>query len=124
GMRKIKVGGLAGGFFIFAGIVMAFTGIEKIFPADRLPEDDGYEEVIGCAPPGAVLTPISYADRKIVPLPGWGNHSWKITSASDSAQFYFDQGLNLFYSFHIQESRASFEEAIRHDPDCAMAYWG
>ncbi|AKD58697.1 hypothetical protein SD10_21160 [Spirosoma radiotolerans] len=60
----------------------------------------------------------------IVPLPGWGNHSYKITTSSDSAQFYFDQGLTMYYSYHMKEAMASFKEAARLDPACPMAFWG
>jgi len=60
----------------------------------------------------------------IPPLPGWGSHRWKISTGSDSAQFYFDQGINLYYAFHTLESRASFAKAIRFDSLCAMAYYG
>jgi hypothetical protein len=30
----------------------------------------------------------------------------------------------LTYAFNHQEALRSFKEAVRHDPDCAMAYWG
>ena len=57
-------------------------------------------------------------------LTGWGNYSWKITTSSDSAQIYFNQGINMYYAFHIIESRASFDKATQFDPTCAMAWWG
>ena len=60
----------------------------------------------------------------ICPLPGSGNHHWKISSASDSAQFYFDQGINTYYGFHIIESLASFKKAARFDPKNPMVWWG
>jgi tetratricopeptide (TPR) repeat protein len=63
-------------------------------------------------------------DDQIQPLPGWGNYSWTITTTSDSAQFYFNQGINMYYAFHIIEARASFDKATRLDPACAMAWWG
>ena len=63
-------------------------------------------------------------DQVIPRLTGWGNYSWKISTSSDSAQSYFDQGLNMYYAFHIIESRASFDKAIRFDSNCAMAWWG
>ena len=47
-----------------------------------------------------------------------------ITTSSELAQTYFDQGLRLHYGFWISESRRSFEEAIRQDPDAPMPYWG
>jgi tetratricopeptide (TPR) repeat protein len=37
---------------------------------------------------------------------------------------YFNQGLNLYYSYHLTESVASFKEAARFDSTSAMAYWG
>lgn len=88
-----------------------------------LPPSYSAGEIIGCGP--ANSTPIVLeGDRKMIPLPGWGNHQWKIETSSDSAQFYFNQGLSLFYGFHMSEAQASFKEAQRHDPSCAMAYWG
>jgi tetratricopeptide (TPR) repeat protein len=57
-------------------------------------------------------------------LKGWGNYQWKITTASDSAQFYFNQGISMYYAFHSIEAIASFVKATRFDPDCAMAWYG
>jgi tetratricopeptide (TPR) repeat protein len=48
----------------------------------------------------------------------------KISDASDSAQFYFDQGLSMYYAFHSIEAIASFTKATHLDPDCAMAWYG
>lgn len=67
---------------------------------------------------------IPAADEDIPLLAGWGNYNWKITTRSDSAQVYFNQGINMYYAFHIIESRASFDKATRFDPGCAMAWWG
>lgn len=74
---------------------------------------------IRCAP-----AYIPRADESIPPLTGWGTYKWKITTKSDSAQFYFNQGMAMYYAFHIIESRASFDKATRFDPSCAMAWWG
>ncbi len=60
----------------------------------------------------------------IIPLPGWGNHSYEISAANDSARFYFNQGLNMYYGYHMKEALASFKEASRFDPASAMAHWG
>ncbi|MVM33214.1 hypothetical protein GO755_24450 [Spirosoma sp. HMF4905] len=60
----------------------------------------------------------------MIPLPGWGNYSYKISTTKDSAQFYFDQGLTMYYSYHMKEAMASFKEAARLDPNCPMAWWG
>jgi len=55
---------------------------------------------------------------------GLGNHHHPITTASKQAQRYFDQGLTLCFAFNHTEAIRSFRGALRHDPDCAMAYWG
>jgi tetratricopeptide (TPR) repeat protein len=75
---------------------------------------------IRCKPPEDGL--LTAGD--IPPLTGWGNYKWKITTSSDSTQFYFNQGINMYYAFHTLESRASFNKAIRFDSSCAMAWYG
>ena len=57
------------------------------------------------------------------PLPGWGKYTWKISTKSDSAQYYFNQGINMYYGFHIIEALASFKKAQWFDKNCAMLYW-
>lgn len=59
----------------------------------------------------------------IPPIPGAGNYQWKISTKNDSAQFYFNQGINMYYGFHIIEAMASFKKAARFDDQCAMVYW-
>jgi tetratricopeptide (TPR) repeat protein len=64
------------------------------------------------------------ANLNIPALKGWGHYSWKISTSSDSVQFYFNQGLSMYYSFHSIEAIASFTKATRIDPTCAMAWYG
>ncbi|MEO8452020.1 MAG: hypothetical protein ABI647_19675 [Gemmatimonadota bacterium] len=47
-----------------------------------------------------------------------------ITTRSEPAQAYFDQGMRLTYAFNHGEAIRSFEEAARQDPDCAICQWG
>jgi tetratricopeptide (TPR) repeat protein len=47
-----------------------------------------------------------------------------ITTSSDLAQRYFDQGLRFVYAFNHEEAVQAFEEAARLDPSAAMVYWG
>ena len=47
-----------------------------------------------------------------------------ITTTSEQAQRYFDQGLRLVYAFNHEEAIRSFEAAIQQDPQAAMPYWG
>jgi len=53
-----------------------------------------------------------------------GNHRLNITTASDSAQIYFNQGLILSHGFNHAEAARSFRYAAHLDPECAMCYWG
>lgn len=55
---------------------------------------------------------------------GFGKVHMPITTKSDKAQAFFDQGLALLHSFWFYEADRSFAEAARLDPDCAMAQWG
>ncbi|MES2777717.1 MAG: hypothetical protein V4722_26295 [Bacteroidota bacterium] len=57
-------------------------------------------------------------------LKGWGNYTFPVTTSSDSAQVYFNQGINMYYAFHIIEAMGSFKKAAAFDPGCAMAWWG
>lgn len=57
-------------------------------------------------------------------LEGMGPHTMDVTTDSDRAQLFFNQGLALTYAFNHAEAKRSFQEAIRLDPECAMAYWG
>jgi tetratricopeptide (TPR) repeat protein len=49
---------------------------------------------------------------------------YAVTTTSPECQAFFDQGLGYFYSYVWMEAARSFETAARHDPDCAMAWWG
>ena len=64
------------------------------------------------------------ADAPVPLFEGLGDHHLPITTSSETAQQYFDQGLIFTYGFDHFEAVRSFEEATRHDPDCAMCYWG
>lgn len=53
-----------------------------------------------------------------------GDHAWRITTTSPDAQAWFDRGVVWAYSFNHDEAAACFEQVIKHDPACAMGYWG
>lgn len=52
------------------------------------------------------------------------DHSFPVTTSSKEAQRFFDQGLFFTYAFNHAEAERSFREAVRLDPNCAMAHWG
>jgi tetratricopeptide (TPR) repeat protein len=57
-------------------------------------------------------------------MQGIGDANLKITTSSELAQSYFNQGLRLLHDFWDFESYRAFKEAVRLDPNAAMAYWG
>ena len=56
--------------------------------------------------------------------PDLGNYHHPITTKSEEAQKYFDQGLTLLYGFNHDEAARYFRRVAQLDPDAAMAYWG
>ncbi len=57
-------------------------------------------------------------------LDGLGEWHFGVTTESEDAQAFFDQGLRLSYGFNHAEAIRAFKEAARLDPGFAMAYWG
>lgn len=55
---------------------------------------------------------------------GIGSSELDITTSSDSAQHWFNQGLNHLHGFSHLEAWRAFREVVRLDPECAMGYWG
>jgi hypothetical protein len=53
-----------------------------------------------------------------------GHLSHEISTSSEEAQAFFDQGFQLMIAFGKYEAVRSFREASVLDPDCAMCYWG
>jgi tetratricopeptide (TPR) repeat protein len=46
------------------------------------------------------------------------------TSCNDTAQRRFDRAMRYQHSFWYTESKDVYEETIKADPECAIAYWG
>lgn len=80
-------------------------------------------QMIRCSPDWSSFTITETAVEQVPVLPGWGNYKWIISTTNDSAQLYFNQGINMYYAFHIVEALASFLKAQRYDSTCAMLYW-
>jgi len=53
-----------------------------------------------------------------------GKHVFPVTTQSQQAQLFMNQGLNLAYGFNHAEAGRAFAEAARLDPNLAMAHWG
>ena len=66
----------------------------------------------------------AFADTEPPLWDGLGSITYKITTANERAQAYFDQGLRLAYAFNHGEAQRAFRKAQKLDPDCAMCFWG
>ena len=82
------------------------------------------DAVVGCGPATMAVLQTDAAGRYAPVFPGWGHYHYAISTTIDSAQYYFDQGLSLYYGYHLTESLASFKEAALKDSNCVMTYWG
>lgn len=75
--------------------------------------------------PRAVQADPATATAPIAPrLEGLGDYAYTVSTDHPDSQFFFNQGLRLTYAFNHSEALRSFKEAVRLDPDNAMAYWG
>ncbi len=63
-------------------------------------------------------------DTTLVDYYELGSFSRTVTTDSETAQAWFDLGLNWLYGFNHAEAIACFGRALEADPGCAMAHWG
>jgi tetratricopeptide (TPR) repeat protein len=68
--------------------------------------------------------PREILERPVPLRQGIGNLHEEVTTSSPQAQAFYDQGLDYLYAYDWIEAARSFHEALRHDPDLAMAYLG
>jgi tetratricopeptide (TPR) repeat protein len=61
---------------------------------------------------------------KVPIIEGLFTLDYPVTTKNKKAHAYFNQGLALTYGFDHVDAEVSLLEALKHDPDCAMAYWG
>lgn len=57
-------------------------------------------------------------------MEGMGETRMSVTTNSEDARKFFNQGVSQVHSFWFLESERSFLQAATLDPDMAMAYWG
>jgi tetratricopeptide (TPR) repeat protein len=108
----------------FATALVAFRLTERYNSRQQLAQLKKYkqENSIRCSPDWNALKEV-LDEVDIPPIPGAGSYKWKISTNNDSAQFYFNQGINMYYGFHIIEAMASFKKAEKFDGNSAMIYW-
>jgi len=68
-------------------------------------------------------TPVKPADAPPL-MSNLGDAHLDITTSSEVAQDYFDQGLRMLHGFNHAEAARAFRYAQTLDPACAMCFWG
>ena len=101
--------------FAAALLSLALVGI-----APTAAQDDPHA---ACAMPPSYV-PAELLDRAVPLREGIGNSRQKVTTASAEAQKFYDQGLNYLESYVWIEASRSFHQALRLDPNLAMALVG
>src|SRR5262245_54666726 len=79
-----------------------------------------HEDDHGMAP----SVPEGYRDPIPLYRVGLGSYKRAISSTNAEAQAYFNQAVQLEFSFDKVDAVRSFREAWKRDPDCAICYWG
>jgi tetratricopeptide (TPR) repeat protein len=57
-------------------------------------------------------------------IEGLGTRTIDVTTASQAARQFFEQGYRLGWAFNHDEAIRAFRKAQRLDPQCAMCFWG
>ena len=116
-------------FLVIAAMIAAFSLFAFRFDSNQKQTRLSFDlaeykkkNIIRCSPDWDELKDW-LEETSIPPIPGAGVHKWKISTKHDSAQFYFNQGINMYYSFHIIEAMASFKKAARFDESSPMLHW-
>lgn len=57
-------------------------------------------------------------------IPGTGEIHLEVTTKSDEARRFFEQGVGQLHGYWFFEAERSFRQAAKLDPEAAMFYWG
>jgi tetratricopeptide (TPR) repeat protein len=91
-------------------------------PSDRACEAGWFTGLTAALFGLLMSSPPVFAERPLYENLGSLHHP--ISTMSEQAQRYFDQGLRLVYAFNHEEAIRAFEEAAKLDPNAPMPYWG
>ncbi|HSM09090.1 MAG TPA: tetratricopeptide repeat protein [Gemmatimonadota bacterium] len=105
--------------------ILLFAGLTPFACSKNQEASRGDQESTGLHAVDDAATHSTASEGEPPPLyDGLGDHHREITTRSEQAQAYFDQGLRLQYAFNHAEAIRSYEAALGADPECAMCWWG
>lgn len=102
--------------FICGSLLLAIASFEPATPALAQMQDHSAHQ-------GGPV-PMEILERPVTLRTGIGTLHEKVTTSSVEAQAFYDQGLAYVHSFVWIEAIRSFHQALRNDPNMAMAYLG
>jgi tetratricopeptide (TPR) repeat protein len=100
-------------------VLASFVAVILVAPSHGFAQDDAHA---ACTATGWV--PREILDRPVPIRPGVGNARETVTTSSKEAQAFYEQGLNYLHGYVWIEAARSFTQALRHDPELAMAHVG
>ncbi|MEO7444684.1 MAG: hypothetical protein ABIT96_01310 [Ferruginibacter sp.] len=121
--KKILLAEVILAFLVVCAFRFGTAGKKEITPINFSHLKQLKAGLISCSPDWNIINTDSLG-QAMKPLPGWGHHAWKIITTQDSAQFYFNQGVSMYYAFHIIESMASFKKGLTFEENNPMLLWG
>jgi tetratricopeptide (TPR) repeat protein len=111
-------------YWILPGLLLLFT-CKTSTKSTKEAEATTTTPINLCGPTVADLNTAPGNDGHLSPLyDGLDVYHYPVSTKSELAQKYFDQGFILNYGFNHSEAARSFREVVRLDPECAMGYWG
>src|SRR5689334_3830375 len=101
------------------GFLLAVGILVLILPSMMMAQADEHANhaIIGWIPQEILSRPVALR-------PGIGIYHEKVTTSSELAQRFYDQGVAYLHSYVWIEAARSFQQALRSDPQMAMAYLG
>jgi len=72
----------------------------------------------------SIIYPLEFFEDISLTPNALSDYSFPISTSNREAQAFFDQGLQLYYSFDKLDAARSFRQAQSADPNCAICYWG
>ena len=112
---------LLAGLLVVALVVTAVRGLSLRRPASIGP---ARVAAVGVGWAAVGWVPRDILERPVPVRPGTGNAADAITTASDEARAFYLQGLNYLHGYVWIEAARSFNQALRLDPNLALAHWG
>lgn len=111
---------LANSLTIAAATLAIFTTSEIVAATDDVPSADG-------TPAGHSHQGESFNEgprQQAYLMGGTGDIDFPVTTNSEEAQAFFNQGVGQLHGYWYFEAERSFRQAAMIDPDCVMAFWG